>query len=99
MLAAQRSVAGDSALLPNDIARLGPSTVRAYRGRTGSFVVEVWTLPGGQQFVELSEKVRREEALTRRAELTAKVGAAGVVVCPDQDSQARKKLEILGSLK
>ena len=99
MLAAQRGVAGDSALLPDDIARLGPSTVRAYRGRKGSFVVEVWTLPGGQQFVELSEKVRREEALARRAELTATVGAAGVAICPDQDSQARKKLEILGSLQ
>ena len=98
MLAAQRGVAGDSALLPDAIARLGPSTVRAYRGRKGSFVVEVWTLPGGQQFVELSEKVRREEALARRAELTSTVGAAGVAICPDQDSQARKKLEILGSL-
>ncbi len=82
-------------MLPADIARLGPSTVRAYRGADRAYEVEVWTLPGGQQFVELSDKVQRGGALARRAELVQQVAAAGIAVCPDQDSQARNKLLIL----
>ncbi len=95
LLAKQRGVAAGAALLPQDIARLGPSTVRAYRGTDRAYEVEVWSLPGGQQFVELSDKVRRDAALARRAELTGQLTAAGVVICPDQDSQARNKLELL----
>lgn len=95
MLARQRAAAGGTAMLPEDIARLGPSTVRAYRGAEGAYEIEVWTLPGGQQFVELSERVQRDAALARRAELVHRVTAAGVSICPDQDSQARNKLAIL----
>jgi len=95
MLSKQRGVTGGVATLPVDIARFGPSTVRAYRGANRSYEVEVWTLPGGQKFVELSDKVQRDVALVRRAELMRQVTAAAIAVCPDQDSQARKKLAIL----
>jgi len=95
MLAERRSATGGAALLPADIARLGPSTVRTYRSPNASYVVEVWTLPGGQQFVELSEKTRRSAALARSAELTRLVNTAGLAICRDQDSQARNKLAIL----
>ena len=91
----QRRSAGKNALLPADIARLGPSSVRAYRRSGEAFVVEVWTLPGGQEFVELSEKTGRGAAITRRTELERRLAAAGVAVCSDQDSQAGKKLGIL----
>jgi hypothetical protein len=95
MLARQLGTGGHAAMLPADIARLGPSTVRAYRGADQAYVVEVWTLRGGQHFVELSDKVQRDAALARRADLVQQVTAAGIAVCPDQDSQARKKLAIL----
>jgi hypothetical protein len=95
MLAGQRGVAGGAAVLPQDIARLGPSTVRAYRSASQAYAVEVWTLPGRQQFVELSEKVPRDAALARRADLMRQVTAAGIAICPDQDSQAKNKLAIL----
>jgi hypothetical protein len=95
MLAGQRGMAGGAALLPEDIARLGPSTVRAYRSASQAYEVEVWTLPGGRQFVELSDKVSRDAAFARRAELVQEVTAAGIAICPDQDSQARAKLVLL----
>ena len=94
-LAAGRGVVSGAALLPEDIARLGPSRVRAYHSANEAHVVEVWTLPGGQQFVELSEKTRRDTALARRTVLIQKLSASGVVICSDQDSQAKIKLAIL----
>ena len=95
MLAERRSVTGGAEPLPADISRLGPSTVRTYRNRNASHVVEVWTLPAGQEFVELSEKTRRSVALARRAELTQLVNTAGLAICRDQESQAKNKLTLL----
>ena len=95
MLAERRSATGGAEPLPADISRLGPSTVRTYRNRNASHVVEVWTLPAGQEFVELSEKTRRSVALARRAELTQLVNAAGLAICRDQESQAKNKLTLL----
>ena len=95
VLAARRAALGDVAPVPAGITRLGPASVRAY-GRPGAAVtVEVWTMPGGQQFVELSEKVSRDAAIARRTQLLERIGAAGIAVCTDQASQARSKLEIL----
>jgi len=88
-------VAAGSPYLPQDLARLGPSMVRAYRSATQPYSVEVWTLPGGERFIELSQKVRRDVALPRRAEIQKQIVAAGVTICADQDSQAQKKLAIL----
>jgi hypothetical protein len=95
LLAGRRHAAAGAAPLPQDIARLGPSTVKAYQRAARSYLVEVWTLPRGEQFVELSQKVRREVALARRVELLTEIAAKGVVICTDQDSQAQKKLAIL----
>jgi hypothetical protein len=95
LLTERRSATGGTALLPADVARLGPSSVRTYRSPNASYVVEVWTLPGGQQFVELSEKTRRSAALARSAELTRVLNTAGLAICRDQDSQAKNKLAIL----
>jgi hypothetical protein len=94
MIGAKRGVAAP-APLPPEIKRLGPSIVRAYRAAGQPYVVEVWALPGGERFAELSQKVPRETALARRTELEAKISAAGVSICADQLSQARNKLTIL----
>ena len=94
-LAAHRPAAWGDAPLPTGIARLGPSAVRAFRSSAVPFVVEVWTLPGGQQSVELSEKIRREAALARRAVIEKQISSAGVVICADQGSQAENKLKTL----
>ena len=94
LIGAKRGVAA-SAPLPPDIKRLGPSIVQAYRAAGQRYGVEVWALPGGERFAELSQKVSRETALARRTELEAKISAAGVSICADQSSQARNKLTIL----
>lgn len=94
-LASRRGVAAGAPLLPSDLMRLGPSNVRSYRAPDADFGVEVWTLPGGKQFVELSEKVRRDTAPARRSALLEMLARSGVSVCADQASQARSKLEWL----
>jgi len=95
LLGARRGTAAGSALLPADIARLGPSTVRSYVRAGQAYGVEIWALPAGQQFVEISQKVARGQALVRRTEIQQQLAAAGVAICPDQESQARDKLRIL----
>jgi hypothetical protein len=96
-LASRRGVAAGAPLLPSDLLRLGPSSVQRYRAGKGGYDVEVWTIPAGERFVELSEKVRRDVALRRRSEWLARLAQAGVAVCADQASQARVKLERLSS--
>ncbi len=87
--------APDGAALPPELVRLGPATVRAYERRGEDVVVEVWTLPAGQQFVEISQKVERDAALPGRARLLERVRSAGLAPCADQDSQARNKLRLM----
>ena len=69
--------------------------VQVYRPAGQRYGVEVSALPGGERFAELAQKVPRETALARRADLEAKISAAGVSICADQSSQARNKLTIL----
>lgn len=87
--------APDGAALPPELVRLGPATVRAYDRRGEDVVVEVWTLPTGQQFVEISRKVERDAALPGRARLLERLRSAGLAPCADQDSQARNKLRLM----
>jgi hypothetical protein len=79
---------------PN-LQRLGPVAIRAYRAPGQKFVVEAWTLPGGQRFTEISEKASLAAAPARQAELEAMLDRAGVTRCADQSSQAGKKLEAM----
>jgi len=92
---AAHSAGGAAAPLPPDIVRLGPSTVNRLTSQSLPYVIEAWTLQGGQQFVELSQKVPREEALARRDELERLLAAQAVTVCSDQASKAREKQEQL----
>jgi hypothetical protein len=81
--------------VPMEIVRLGPSTVLSLTSKSQPFGVEIWLLPGGQQFIELSQKVERAVALKRRDELLGYLAARAVTVCADQASQAENKFEAL----
>jgi hypothetical protein len=78
-----------------EIVRLGPSTVLSLTSKSQPFGVEIWSLPGGQQFIELSQKVERAVAVKRRDELLAYLAARAVTVCADQGSQAEHKFQAL----
>lgn len=93
LLATSRRAAGGR--LPAGVRALGPSQVRAYRPPAKGFVVEVWTLPKGQQFVELSQRATRDTAIGLRAQLLGRIASAGLTVCTDQQSQAGEKLRLL----
>src|SRR5262245_40157047 len=84
--------AGKADLIPPDLMALGPMKLRAYRPPGDKYVVEVWSLAAGAEFVELSERAPRDMALARHAELVDRVTAAGLVVCADQESQAGERL-------
>jgi hypothetical protein len=81
--------------LPPDVAPLGPVHVRAYRPPDRRFIVEMWQLPDGERYVEISLKTQFEEAERRRSELETALARAGVAVCADQSSQAGAKLRVL----
>jgi hypothetical protein len=81
--------------LTSDIRRLGPVRIEAYRPADRSFVVELWQLPGGDRYAEISQKTTAEEALRRRPALEATLARAGVAACADQSSQAAGKLRTL----
>jgi hypothetical protein len=77
------------------IERLGPVRIQPYRAKGQRFVVEAWLLPGGESFVEISEKTDHGAALRRREELLSILARAGVAVCEDQSSQALIKMRAL----
>ncbi len=81
--------------LPRELRALGPSQLRGYRSSADDFVVEVWTLPKGQQFVELSQRATRDTAIALRARLLGRIASAGLTACADQQSQAGEKLRLL----
>jgi hypothetical protein len=81
--------------LPRDLEPLGPARIQAYRHPGRPFVVEVWRLPSGRQFVEISAKSAFDGALRVQGELQHTLEQAGVQACADQSSQARAKLDAL----
>jgi hypothetical protein len=81
--------------LPGNLLLLGPARIRALRGRDRAFVVELWELPSGREFVEISRKVSLDAAWGTRDRMLRVLEEAGVRTCADQSSQARAKLEDL----
>ena len=81
--------------LPAGIAPIGPTTLQGYRPAKGRYVVEVWTLPAGTSYVELSRKSTNADASRVREELLALLSRAAVDVCSDQASRAEEKLRLL----
>jgi len=81
--------------LPAGIAPIGPTTLQGYRPAKGRYVVEVWTLPAGSPYVEISRKSTNAQAPRVRDELLALLSHAAVDVCSDQASRAEEKLRLL----
>jgi hypothetical protein len=77
------------------VKRLGPVQVRTYEPADRRFVVEMWSLPDGARYIEMSKKVEAGAAQRGRAELEAVLARAGLAICPDQSSQAGNKLRAL----
>jgi hypothetical protein len=85
--------------LASGLERLGPAHVDSYRNPNRSLVVEVWHLPSGRRFIEISQRVSLEEARRTRAQLEKTLVKTGVRACANQSSQARAKLQDLLATK
>ncbi len=81
--------------LAGDIKRLGPVRIRAYRSTGVKYVMEAWTLPGDEHFVELSQKTSLPAAAALQADLESMLDRASVPRCADQSSQAAAKLDAM----
>lgn len=81
--------------LPDGIAPIGPARVMSYRRGKSLFEVEMWTLPRGESFIEISQKARYADAMKVRAALERELATAGLAMCKDQGSQAAEKLRLL----
>lgn len=78
--------------LPAGIERYGPARIQAYRAKGKRYVVELWTLPGGERYAEISQKAPYTRALDVRAAIERDLARTGVAPCADQSSQAGAKL-------
>jgi hypothetical protein len=81
--------------LPAGIERLGPVSIATFRRKGERLVVEAWTLPGGERYLEISQKSDQAHALQLRAALLERLEAARIAVCTDQSSQSAAKLRQL----
>jgi hypothetical protein len=81
--------------LPGSIGRYGPVQIQAYRAKGKRFVVELWTLPGGERYAEISQKAPYDQALDVRAAIGRDLARAGLAPCADLSSQAGAKLRAL----
>jgi len=81
--------------LPPGLRKLGPMQVQTYRSRGKLGDVDVSRLPDGEQFAEISRKVRHEDASRAMSAMEADLARAGVRTCAGQSSQAANKLRSL----
>jgi hypothetical protein len=78
--------------LASGLQRLGPARIKAWRADGGRYLVEVWQLPSGKQYTELSQKTKAGNARRLHSQLLDMLAARGVRACPDQRSLAGEKL-------
>ncbi len=81
--------------LPADIRKLGPMKVEIYRAKGTVGDIDITQLPDGEQFVEISRKVPREDASQAMGTMKADLSRAGIELCAEQSSQAANKLRAL----
>jgi hypothetical protein len=81
--------------LPAGIERFGPARIQPYRAQGEPFVVEMWELPGGERYTEISRKASAADALRLRAALEQTLVRSGIAACQDQSSQAGAKLRAM----
>jgi hypothetical protein len=79
--------------LPGDLRPLGPIANRVYAAKR--YDVDVSTLPDGQGYAEISDKVPIENMEKARAKLARHLAHADVGVCADQAGQAAAKMKRL----
>lgn len=81
--------------LPATLLPLGPLSITTQRAADRSYAVDITTLPGGEQYLEVTRKVRVEEAERTRRRLEQDLARAGVKLCADQSGQAAAKMRKL----
>jgi hypothetical protein len=74
--------------LPPGLMRLGPAHIETYRRKGKPFDVELWQLPSGRRYLEISRKCRLEDAPRVQAELEGMLVSKSLKLCPDQGPQA-----------
>lgn len=79
--------------LPPGLRPLGPIAKRLYA--SSRYDVDVSTLPGGEQYAEISIKVPPDRVANEREALARHLANAGVAVCPNQEGQAAAKMKLL----
>ncbi|MFO1302766.1 MAG: hypothetical protein U1F54_03490 [Burkholderiales bacterium] len=79
--------------LPEGLRPLGPVANRVYA--SSRYDVDVSTLPGGQRYTEIADKVPLERVAEEREKLARHLERAGVTVCPSQEGQAAAKMKLL----
>jgi hypothetical protein len=79
--------------LPGDLRPLGPIANRVYAARR--YDVDLSTLPDGQGYAEISDKVPLERIKKARQKLDRYLAHADVKVCADQAGQAAAKMKRL----
>jgi hypothetical protein len=81
--------------LPSGLKRLGPARIETYRRKSQLFDVELWELPSGRRYLEISQKSRLEDARRVQTELEEVLARKQLQLCPDQESQTGGRLEEL----
>ncbi len=81
--------------LPATLLPLGPLSITTRRAVDRSFAVDITTLPGGEQYLEVTRKVRVDQAERTRHRLEEDLARAGVMLCADQTGQAAVKMRKL----
>ena len=79
--------------LPADLRPLGPIANRVYSA--SKYDVDVSTLPDGQSYAEITDKVPLDRARGEYDKLTRYLAKAGVGICPSQEGQAAAKMKRL----
>ena len=79
--------------LPGDLRPLGPIANRVYAARR--YDLDLSTLPDGQGYAEISDKVPLERVKKARQKLERYLAHAGASVCADQAGQAAAKMKRL----
>jgi hypothetical protein len=79
--------------LPADLRPLGPIANLVYAA--GPYDVDVGTLPDGQAYAEIADKVKVKRVAKEREKLLTHLARASVAVCADQNGQAASKMRRL----
>ena len=81
--------------LPATLLPLGPLAITTQRAADRSYAVDITTLPGGEQYLEVTRKVAVDQAERTRHRLEQDLTRAGVALCADQSGQAAIKMRKL----